>query len=253
MKKAALIVCLMIAFTFSTPLPASACWIAPEPFEIISDDETKVFVFIPDEYGSALAGAAVYEIINNERQLVYSAQDLASFAYESNFHFSADMMHFARTFPPSGMPAFEVFSYGTRTRVVMRSDFIEDYASYEVLTSIGPMYTVIWRIEAHPSQNTVITISTDEDSAILFDLATARFTWENALPISYEAQPEVSYNPITTTTQNSPVSIIEANAEIYADPTAQAQNTLIAIFIIISAAVVLIITGVLLFKKRKGQ
>jgi len=45
------------------------------------------------------------------------------------------------------MPVFEVFSYGVRTRVVMRSDFIEDYASYDVLLSTGPMYTVNWQAE----------------------------------------------------------------------------------------------------------
>ena len=114
-------------------------------------------------------------------------EDLSSFAYESNFHFSTDMMHFARIFPPFGMYAFEVFSYGVRTRVVLRSDFIEDYASIESISSIGPFYTVTWRIEEDTVQNATITINTDEDSAIFFDLATARFHSEDVLPINYEA------------------------------------------------------------------
>ena len=93
------------------------------------------------------------------------------------------MMHFARVFPPYGMPAFEVYSYGIRTRVVMRNDFIEDYGNIESLTSIGPFYTVRWRIEENLTQNTIITINTNEDSAVLFDLAAARFHFENILSV----------------------------------------------------------------------
>jgi len=249
MKKAFLFLCLALVFIFANPLPASACWIAPEPFEIISDDGSKVFVFVPDEYGSGSAQAALYEIINDERQLVYSVEDLASFAYKSNFHFSADMMHFARRFPPPGMPAFEVFSYGTRTRVVMRSDFIEGYASEEGFTSVGPTYTVSWRIEDYPPGNTTITINTDEDSAILFDLATATFDWEDVLSIHYETPLEVSPVPIYLA-QNSPAT---AN-EISHVPVSQAQNPPILILVVIGAVVAFIVAGVyLLIKRRKAE
>jgi len=243
MKKAALALCLVLVFTFSSALQAFACWNAPEPFEIISDDGSKIFVFIPDEYGLDIAYAAIYEIINNEKQLVYSVEDLASFAYKSNFHFGADMMHFARVFPGHGTSAFEVFSYGVRTRVVMRSDFIEDYDSAKGFTSIGPMYTVIWRIEENSTQNTTITINTDEDNAILFDLATAKFTWENVSPLRYEALPEVSAYPITTA-QNVPVTIIEANDEIVSEAISQTQNTPIVIWVIVGAVAAFMTVGV---------
>jgi hypothetical protein len=93
------------------------------------------------------AYAAVYEVIANERQVLYTVEDFPSFAYESNFHFSADMTHFIRIFNPSGIPVFEAYSYGERTRVVLRSDFIKDYAGIEAETSIGPMYTINWQIE----------------------------------------------------------------------------------------------------------
>jgi len=181
MRKPFLFVCLMLAFTFFNTLPVKACWMAPEPFEIISEDAGRIFVFTPDEYGSADAYAAVYEIINNERQIVYTVEGLSSFAYEGNFHFSSDMTHFVRTFPAPGMPVFESFTNGVRTRVVMRSDFIEDYSTAEAFTSIGPSYTVNWRIEEHSPKNGTLTISTDEGNTVIFDLATARFDSENVL------------------------------------------------------------------------
>ena len=84
---------------------------------------------------------------------------MASFAYESNFYFSDDMMHFARIFPPYGMSAFEVFSGGIRTRVVTRDDFIDDYASIESDSSIGPSYTVTWKIEEGNSLHAIFVIA----------------------------------------------------------------------------------------------
>ena len=250
MKKSFLCLCLLLALTILSPLPAAACWMAPEPFEIFSDDASKVFVFTPAEDGMASANAAVYEIIDNQRQLVYTVEGLASFAYESNFHFSTDMMHFARIFPPSGMDAFEVFSYGVRTRVVIRSDFIEDNASIQAETSVGPMYTVSWRIEGHPSQGATITINTDEDSAILFDLATATFTWEDALPVYCETPTEVSPAPMYQT-QNSPALVIETNPEALPAPAAQTPNSRIGFFVIAGAAFTFLAAGVFLWRKSK--
>ena len=250
MKKTFLCICLLLALTISNTLPATACWNAPQPFELFSDDASKVFVFTPAEDSMATANAAVYEIIGNERRLVYTVEDLSSFAYEIDFHFSTDMMHFARTFPRSGMDAFEVFSYGVRTRVVIRSDFIEDYASIRVETSVGPCYTVAWRIEEHLTQNATITISTDENSAVLFDLSSARFYFEDVLPVHYEAQPEVSPAPIPQV-QSSPITFYETSPEALSAPIPQTQSSLTAIFAIGGAAVIFLAAGVVVWKKAK--
>lgn len=149
MKKIITILSFLIICTFIylSHLQVKACWSQPEPFEVFSADGSRVFVFIPDDYSLSNAYAAVYEIVDDNREIVYVVDDLSSFAYEFNFHFSTDMTHFARTFPQYGMSTFEVFSHGIRTRVVMRNDFIEDYDSIEAETSIGPMYTVGWNIE----------------------------------------------------------------------------------------------------------
>jgi hypothetical protein len=208
---------------------------APEPFEIISEDGTKVFVFTPAEDGVSSANAAVYEIVDNERQLIYEVEDLSSFAFESNFFFSADMMHFARVFPPYGMDTFEVFSNGIRTRVVTRDDFIENYASVESESSIGPFYTVTWQIKEDLHQNNTIVISTDENDAILFDLATARFESENAVPSHIETPVGADIVPLAAS-GNQPESV----------QTPQTQSPLAQIFIVTGVAVALIAVVVFL-------
>ena len=149
-RKICLFLCVLLIFASAAPV--FACWRAPEPFEVFSEDGTRVFVFNPATYDNAYA--AVYSISDeHERQLVYTVEDLASLSYESNFHFSYDMNHFARTLNWSGLPIFEVFSNGIRTRTVLRSDIIEDYERIESFTSIGPVYNVAWRIENFSSDN----------------------------------------------------------------------------------------------------
>ncbi|MCL2857980.1 MAG: hypothetical protein FWE19_09785, partial [Oscillospiraceae bacterium] len=123
----------------------------------------------------------------------------------------------------------------------------------EAETSVGPFYTVTWRIEDYPPENTTIAINTDEDSAILFDLATATFTWEDVLPIHYETLPEASPVPIYQT-QNSPTTTYEISYEIPHAPASQAQNPPFLILVGIGAVVAFIATGVyLLIKRRKGE
>jgi len=150
------------------------------------------------------------------------------------------MMHFARIFPPYGMYAFEVFSYGIRTRVVLRSDFIADYASIEAYSSIGPFYTVTWRIDAQSAQNGTITIHTDEDSAVLFDLATASFHHE----VPDEILPEPTF-PI----QNTPT--MDSLPAPSPDPGSRTQHSFIVIGGIAGTAVAVIAVGVFLLRKRK--
>jgi hypothetical protein len=183
MKKIFLCFCLILILVLLNILQVTACWAAPEPFEIFSADGSKVFVFVPTEDGAGNAYAAVYEIENNERKLFYIVDELSSFAYEGNFYFSTDMMNFIRTFPAPGMPVFEAFSNDVRTRVVMRNDFIENYADggdFPPVTSIGPTYTINWRIEEHTNNDT-IKITTDEGNTLFFDLASAKFYTEDAL------------------------------------------------------------------------
>ena len=249
-KPIALFVAVMMTFAFT--LPASACWMAPEPFEISSDDGSRIFVFIPDEHGSGNAYAGVYEIVNNERQVVYAVQDLSSFAYEGNFYFSADMTHFIRTFPAPGMPVFEAFTNGVRTRVVMRNDFIRDYASEEGFTSIGPSYTIHWRIEEHSPENGTVTIRTDEGNAFIFDLAAARFDSEDILPARYDALPEASPDPITQT-PNPYATVNEATSEAPSVPNPQTQNSPILVIVIASVVAAFITAGVFVLHKRKTQ
>jgi len=179
MKKNFVFCVLIIIFGFACTSVAGACWAQPMQFEVFSEDGRKVFVFNPSEDSFDNAYAAVYEIINDERHIVYTVENLTSFSYEGNFYFSTDMTHFVRTFPESGMTAFEVFSNGIKTREVMRSDFIKNYSGIEAETSIGPMYKVTWEIDKSSISDDVITIKTSEGNAMSFDFTKAKFISEN--------------------------------------------------------------------------
>jgi len=181
MKKIVLCVCLIAILVLSAVVPVSACWPPPAPFEVVSGDGNRVFVFDPTQYDMGNANAAVYEIVNSERQLLYTVEDLATFAYRENFHFTADLTHFIRTFPNPGMSyAFEVFSYGVRTRVVLRSDFIEDYTAARMgVTSVCPPYAVGWQIIDRSLDGDTFTIYTGESSTFVFDIRASEFIGDN--------------------------------------------------------------------------
>ena len=232
MKK--ILLFLVVLFIFASAPPALACWMPPVSFEVFSEDGTSVFVFNPDAYDMDQAYAAVYIICNSisdqARQVLYTVEDLSSFAYENNFYFSSDMNHFARMFNPSGLPIFEVFSYGIRTRTVLRSDIIQDYASGAEVTSIGSIYTVNWTIEYFSPQDAILTISTEEGNTFLFDLVSAAFITEDVPSGSYETSPELSIElPTESPVESSPESLHETRA-----------TTLIVVVLVI------LITGILI-------
>jgi len=259
MKKIFLCFTLIMLVIISNTLPAIACWEATGPFEIFSEDESRVFVFIPSE-SSGNAYAAVYDIINTERyterHLLYIVEDLSSFAYENNFYFSSDMMHFARTFVPPGLPVFEIFSYGIRTRTVFRSDIIEDYDSVETRTcpetgqvymlmiSLGPNYIVNWRIEDFSPQEATLTISTDEGNTFLFDIATAPFITEDDLT-------DTSSDYLTTISYDD---LADEHSDDSADDPAPTPASFLTVIGIITGAIVVIFllwAGIFFLVKRK--
>jgi len=236
-------------FTFSAAVPIAACWTQPEPFETISNDGNKVFVFIPVENSFDNAYAAVYEIIDGERQLIYEVEGLSSFAYKSNFHFSTDMMHFARIFPPLGMYTFEVFYYGIRTRVVMRYDFIEDNVSVVAYSSVGPFYAVTWMIEEYVSDNTTIKISTDE-GIVFFDLVTAKFDSEEILPIIEDISP-IIYEPPLEVLVVPIVQTFDAPFVAYESP-AESSSGIVYAPLIIAIAFGIFFLGRFIHRANRG-
>ena len=181
MKKSIICLLLVMVFALSGITSAMACWSSPESFEILSEDGKRVFVFNPAEYANGDAYAALYEINNNQRQVIYTVENLSSFSYENSFRFTADMMHFVRIFPPYGMPVFEVFSNGIKTHIVHRNDFIKDYAGIESESSIGPFYTVTWEIDEHTPYNDMLIVRTTEGNTLLYNLITNEFTPADAI------------------------------------------------------------------------
>ena len=186
MKKIILCFCLVLVMIFSTTLQVGTSGVrVPVPFEIFSEDGSRVFVFTPDENDIRSVYAAVYEIIGNERQLVYIVEDLPSTVRKEELFFSADMMHFVHTFDPRLGLGFETFSNGARTRAVARRDIIWRHASTELWSRRGlapPVHRVQWRIIDHSPIDATIAIHTDEGNIFIFDFANAEFIAGNITP-----------------------------------------------------------------------
>ena len=133
----------------------------------------------------------------------------------------------------------------------MRNDFIENYADAGYFTSIGPTYTINWRIEEH-FQNDTIKITTDEDNTLFFDLATARFDTEEVLHVENNLIADVQEDDFISIpqTQSIPIEIsndILQNEVISEDIAAPISQSQFSPKLIIVAGLVIVIIGVGIF------
>ena len=180
MKKVAIYFCLILILILQNALSVAASGFrVPMPFEVFSEDESRVFVFAPsvDVAARWIHYAAVYEIVDNERQLIYVVEGIGS-AFEDRLFFSDDMMHFVSVFDRvirGSEPGFEVFSNGVRTRLVTRSDFIRFYNLRIDPDTARTFFLFTWRIEEHSPADATITIRTGEQRTLVFDFSTAEF------------------------------------------------------------------------------
>ncbi|MCL2628184.1 MAG: hypothetical protein FWD44_05775 [Oscillospiraceae bacterium] len=236
MKKILVCALLVVALISVNAQPAQACWMAPLEFELFSKDGSRVFVFEPRSDDPNTATAGVYDYIDGKLQLIYEVKGLASFTYASCFFFTDDMMHFINVFPQEGADAFEAFSSGIRTRVVERSEFIDNHASIEGESSIGPNYTVNWKIEGYSSAEHAFVISTTEDKTLLFDPVTAEF-----VPIGYV--PASLSNAKPAPVQYTGTQLVDVS---------QPSFPLVPVLLIGGSLAVLVGIGLVVYFKRRG-
>lgn len=98
--------------------------IAPVPFEIQSNDGSRVFCFNPyPDKGSERA--VVYD--NSDPPIViYTVKGLIPWAYKFNFYFSEDFQNFVFFYPVGFNIAFEFYVNGELQKIYYIEDFIKD-------------------------------------------------------------------------------------------------------------------------------
>jgi hypothetical protein len=166
MKKLITPVILIFVFTLCT-LPASADEFFPtEPFEITSADDSKFFRFNPESEND-YAEAAVYT--NTEPpELIYSLENFSSFAYESNFYFSNDMMQFAFIPTADQQTAIKFYSNGTLNKKYKINELVRNMLKVRYSISAADWMNY----DARPIHSgDILTVKTVDDMTYDFDIA----------------------------------------------------------------------------------
>ena len=147
-------------------------FIAPEPFEIWSEDGTTVFRWNP---GGMIAQAGVYR----NGTLVYSVENLPAMGESaSNFFFSADLRHFAFRPTTGQVVALGFFEDGVLLRSYRIDELVRDMnvVGYTVTTASWED----WSGRSFDVTNNTLTIVTRDDITYVFDITTGEIIYDTA-------------------------------------------------------------------------
>ena len=164
MKKI-LVITLFLAVLFSQA--AFACWSPPQPFEIYSEDGSRVFWFIfYDEQG--LLESGVYDTATGE--LIYAIDDLHGATSQNEMFFSSDMRYLAYI-RPNSIPAVQFFADGQLIHSYYANDLVRSTRQIMDL-SIGPQ----WRRWDSPVTfaDNRLTLTTIDGITYTFDITIGR-------------------------------------------------------------------------------
>ena len=151
-------------------------FVPPKPFEIWSEDGTKVFRWNPgpdDNWSRGVAQAGVYQ--NDE--LVYSVENLPIIGESaSNFIFSDDLRYMVFRPTVSQTIAFGFFENGVLLRVYRIDELVRNMnvVTYSVTTASWEN----WNERNFDASNNTLTIVTRDDITYVFDITTGEIIYD---------------------------------------------------------------------------
>ena len=164
MKKFALLIVIVCSLALLS-FPASAdSFMAPVPFETTYPNGDKVFRFDPKD-NDGPAEAAVYTT-TEPRELVYSVENLSSFAYYRDFYFSPDMMSFAYIPMADKNTAIKFYSNGILKKEYKIDDLVRNMSKVSYSVS-----TALWSDSVPVSNGNILTITTVDNMTYDFDIS----------------------------------------------------------------------------------
>ncbi|MCL2546801.1 MAG: hypothetical protein FWE06_06360 [Oscillospiraceae bacterium] len=194
MKKLVILVALITVLLNIVVMPVMALSIAPpESFEIISEDQTRVFrfygyVFCEEsgyyrfEHEDGDERAAIYT--NTEpRQLVYTINHFRRAWLGLRAYFSNDMSYFVSSVTcSSGRSQSLVFyAYGEVVRTYSRHHLLNnpDAETRRREMDFARPYRYNWSITNFDAESNELTIRTDERRTVVFDIETGEIILDN--------------------------------------------------------------------------
>jgi len=178
--KKTLIMSILLAVTllFGAVTAYGDTFIPPQPFEIWSEDGTKVFRWNPEGYESRPGGTAQAGVYQNGT-LVYSVGNLPTMGVSaSNFFFSADLRHFAFRPATGQIMALGFFEDGVLLRSYRIDELVRDMnvVTYTVTTALWED----WSGRYFDTVNNTLTIVTRNDLKYIFDITTGEIIYDTA-------------------------------------------------------------------------
>ena len=166
-KKFILAIVITVALFSSVLFAAADDWMAPGPFDILSEDGSMVFRFDADS-SSSLSTAAVYQN-TDPPTLLYEVNNLRAWAYENDFFFSRDFKHFAYMPLPDFEIAIEFFSEGNITKTYYIEDLVNNNKKIQYSTS-----SAWWKSNGAQVKNNddKLEVTTVDNLTYIFDITT---------------------------------------------------------------------------------
>ena len=212
-RKSVIAMLLALMWMFGSMTVYADSFPEPEPFEMVSDDGTMVFRWVPgpkDSY-SATAQAGVYR---NDEQ-VYSVENLPTYGASAHeYLFSTDFKYLVFKPTTDQVTALGFFENGVLLRSYRIDKLVRDMnvVSYSVSTASWEN----WRGRVFDADNNTLTIVTLDDITYVFDITTGEIIYDTAgdapfIPLSpdrylgtYEASPLWAQDPNEASTEDAP-------------------------------------------------
>ena len=181
-----------LALLFALALPVAACWMAPEPFTVYSEDGQRVFRFAPNEpsdlYEPSTATISLHDADGEE---LWRVDNFHSLAFESSFLLSDDLASFAFFFPNTAHYALEFYANGVRMATYTVDDLVGSREE-GMLLSIGYPWEN-WEGRSFDSAANELTVVTRDGVSHVFDLATGQSPWLSSyVPIADTIAPDAA-------------------------------------------------------------
>lgn len=176
MKKLFLASLMMLLFLFGQIFASADSWIPPTSFEIESKDGSKVFRFEPNSNNHSTA--VLYDN-SNPPKAIYTVENLRSWAYENNFFFSDDLMHFFFIPPADFDIALEFYSKGKLKKTYYIKDLVKDHS--KISYSISSAWWLKEGVKVSQDNNT-LTLTTVDNLTYNFDITDGNILGNDKVP-----------------------------------------------------------------------